>query len=57
MNVFDCSASSNPANWSAERSEEVLRNETLEATKKYYIDKVVAIQKQAMEDFNNCVKK
>ncbi|ALM09177.1 hypothetical protein SB49_05090 [Sediminicola sp. YIK13] len=57
MNIFDCSASSTTANWSAERSEEVLRSETLEVTKKYYMDKVVTMQKQALDDFNNCVKK
>ncbi len=56
MNVFDCSATSTPGNWSAERSEEVLRNETLEATRKYYMEKVVAMQKMAMDDFNNCIK-
>ncbi len=57
MNVFDCSASTTPNNWSAERNEEVLRNETLEATRKYYMDKVVAMQKQALDHFNTCVKK
>ena len=57
MNVFDCSPFSTSSNWSIERSEEDLRNETLEATKKFYMDKVVTMQKQALEHINACVKK
>lgn len=57
ITVFDCSPSSTFSNWSTERSEEELRNETLETTRKFYINQVVSMQKQALEVLNNCVKK
>lgn len=57
MTAFDCSPSSTSSNWSAERSEEALRNETLETTRKFYINQAITMQKQALEVFSNCVKK
>lgn len=57
MTVFDCSRSSTSNHGILEHSEEELRNETLETTRKFYMDQVVSMQKQALEIFNTCSKK
>ncbi|MFT4830919.1 MAG: hypothetical protein ACI815_000557 [Psychroserpens sp.] len=56
LTVFNCSNTATPFNLNAERSENTLRNEKLETTRKFYLDQALSLQKQALEVFNTCSK-
>ncbi|MEJ1222100.1 hypothetical protein [Sediminicola sp. 1XM1-17] len=54
--ALGCSNPSTTNIVNAARSEKALRSETLEATRKYYVDQALLLQKQAVESLNICAK-
>ncbi|MFT7347871.1 MAG: hypothetical protein ACI8VZ_000161, partial [Candidatus Paceibacteria bacterium] len=56
ITVFNCSNKEAYINWNVTRDESVLRSETLETTRKFYIDQALTLQKQAVEVLTKCIK-
>ncbi len=54
--ALGCSNNATIINTNTARSEKVLRSETLETTRKFYLDQALMLQKQGMETLNKCVK-